>query len=79
MQRHRLRKGLIYGIALLCLVNTAFGLDPTRRISQYVHDKWGEDKDLLGEEFTPFANRPMVICGLEPKEVWFDSTGPISF
>src|SRR5277367_3770890 len=48
MQRHRLRKGLIDGIALLCLVNTAFGLDPTRRISQYVHDKWGEDKGSIG-------------------------------
>src|SRR5277367_1202809 len=48
MQRHRLRKGLINGIALLCLVNTAFGLDPTRRISQYVHDKWGEDKGYIG-------------------------------
>src|ERR1700722_4500536 len=36
-------------------------------------------KDLVEEGFTPFANRPMVICGLEPKEVWFDSTGPISF
>src|ERR1700721_4478008 len=48
MQWHRLHKGLIKGIALLCLVNTAFGLDPTRRISQYVHDKWGEDKGFIG-------------------------------
>src|SRR5246127_552006 len=48
MQKHRLRKGLIKGIALLCLVNTAFGLDPTRKISRYVHDKWGEDKGFIG-------------------------------
>jgi ligand-binding sensor domain-containing protein len=48
MQRHRLRKGLINAIALLCLVNAAFGLDPTRRISQYVHDKWGVDKGFVG-------------------------------
>jgi ligand-binding sensor domain-containing protein/signal transduction histidine kinase len=48
MQRHRLRTGLISGIVLLCLVNAAFGLDPTRKISQYVHDKWGEDKGFLG-------------------------------
>jgi ligand-binding sensor domain-containing protein len=48
VQRRRLRKGLLNGIALLCLVNAAFGLDPTRRISQYVHDKWGEDKGFLG-------------------------------
>jgi ligand-binding sensor domain-containing protein/signal transduction histidine kinase len=48
MQRHRLRKGLINGIALLCLVSHAFGLDSTRKISQYVHDKWGEDKGFIG-------------------------------
>ncbi|WP_433975413.1 sensor histidine kinase [Tunturiibacter lichenicola] len=48
MQRRRLRKGLLYGIALLCLVNAAFGLDPTRKISQYVHDKWGDDKGFIG-------------------------------
>jgi ligand-binding sensor domain-containing protein/signal transduction histidine kinase len=48
VQRRRLRAGLVNGIALLCLVNVAFGLDPTRRISQYVHDKWGEDKGFLG-------------------------------
>jgi ligand-binding sensor domain-containing protein/signal transduction histidine kinase len=48
MQRHRLRTGLIHGIVLLCLVNAAFGLDPTRRISQYVHDRWGGDKGFLG-------------------------------
>ncbi|MGD0442803.1 MAG: two-component regulator propeller domain-containing protein [Edaphobacter sp.] len=48
MQRHRLRKGLINGIALLCLANAAFGLDPTRKISQYAHDKWGGDKGFIG-------------------------------
>ena len=48
MQKHRLRKGLINGVALLCLVNAAFGLDPSRRISRYVHDKWGEDKGFIG-------------------------------
>jgi ligand-binding sensor domain-containing protein/signal transduction histidine kinase len=48
VQRRRLRTGLVNGIVLLCLVNAAFGLDPTRRISQYVHDKWGADKGFLG-------------------------------
>src|ERR1700677_4062890 len=55
MQRHRLRKGLIHGIAFLCLVHTAFGLDPTRRISQYVHDKWGEDKGFIGGRVYAFC------------------------
>src|ERR1700691_5193661 len=48
MQRHRLRQALINGIALLCLANAAFGLDPTRKISQYVHDRWGQDKGFIG-------------------------------
>jgi ligand-binding sensor domain-containing protein/signal transduction histidine kinase len=48
MQRRRLRRGLINGIALLCFVKVAFGLDPTRKISQYLHDKWGEDKGFIG-------------------------------
>src|SRR6202789_1249244 len=48
MQRRRLRSGLINGVALLCFVKVAFGLDPTRKISQYVHDKWGEDKGFIG-------------------------------
>jgi ligand-binding sensor domain-containing protein/signal transduction histidine kinase len=48
MQRYRLRRGLINGIALLCLVNAAFGLQPTRRISQYEHDKWGESEGFIG-------------------------------
>ncbi|WP_260741695.1 sensor histidine kinase [Tunturiibacter lichenicola] len=48
MHRRGLRKGLLCGLALLCLVNTAFGLDPTRKISQYVHDKWGDDKGFVG-------------------------------
>jgi ligand-binding sensor domain-containing protein/signal transduction histidine kinase len=48
VKRRRLRKGLVNGIVLLCLVNAAFGLDPSRRISQYVHDKWGEDKGFVG-------------------------------
>src|SRR5277367_3681031 len=48
MQRRRLRRGLINGIAFLCFVKVAFGLDPTPKISQYLHDKWGEDKGFIG-------------------------------
>src|ERR1700743_2393497 len=47
-QRHRLRKGIINALALSGLVNTACVLAPTRKISQYVHDKWGEDKGFIG-------------------------------
>ena len=48
VKRPRLRKALINGIAFLCLTNAAFGLDPARKISQYVHDRWGEDKGFVG-------------------------------
>src|ERR1700683_246075 len=48
MQRRQLRRGVINGIALLCLVNVAFVLGPTRKISHYLHDKWGEDKVCIG-------------------------------
>ncbi|HEX8895640.1 MAG TPA: two-component regulator propeller domain-containing protein [Terriglobales bacterium] len=44
----RLRKALINGIVFLCLANAAFGLDPNRKTSQYVHDRWGEDKGFIG-------------------------------
>jgi ligand-binding sensor domain-containing protein/signal transduction histidine kinase len=45
---HRLVRVLIAGIALTCFVSAAFALDPTRRISQYVHDKWGKDRGFIG-------------------------------
>jgi signal transduction histidine kinase/ligand-binding sensor domain-containing protein len=32
----------------MCLVSAAFALDPARRISQYVHDKWGYDRGFIG-------------------------------
>ena len=48
VKRPRLRKALINGIAFLCLTNAAFGLDPARKISQYVHNRWGEDKGFIG-------------------------------
>jgi ligand-binding sensor domain-containing protein/signal transduction histidine kinase len=32
----------------MCLVSAALALDPTRRVSQYVHDKWGYDRGFVG-------------------------------
>jgi ligand-binding sensor domain-containing protein/signal transduction histidine kinase len=46
--RFWLRRTTLLGLALLCLYNAAFGLDPNRRVSQYVHDVWGEEKGFLG-------------------------------
>src|SRR5271168_1168279 len=63
MQRHRLRKALINGFALLCLANAAFGLDPTRKISQYVHDRWEQDKGFIG-------GRIYAICQSADGYLW---------
>lgn len=32
----------------MCLGNVAFSLDPARRVSQYIHDRWGDENGLLG-------------------------------
>ena len=44
----RLRRLILVGIAAVCLVNAAFALDPSKAMSQYVHDKWGADRGFLG-------------------------------
>src|SRR5215469_4696198 len=44
----RLRGKLLLGLALICLGEAAFSLDPSRRVSQYVHDQWGEAKGFVG-------------------------------
>ncbi len=32
----------------MCLGEAAFSLDPSRRVSQYVHDHWGEERGFVG-------------------------------
>lgn len=34
--------------ALLCLAHTAFGIDPSRGLSQYIRDQWGSSKGFPG-------------------------------
>ncbi len=48
IQRHRLRGWFLAGIAIACLVNSAYALDSAKAVSQYVHDKWGTDQGFLG-------------------------------
>lgn len=45
---HRLRGWLLAGFVVICLVKSAFALDPNRTISQYVLDKWGPDRGFVG-------------------------------
>src|ERR1700761_9052798 len=47
-QRRGLRGGLLAGFVVICLVKSAFALDPNRTISQYVLDKWGPDRGFVG-------------------------------
>ncbi len=47
-RRHTLCRALIFGISVLWLVNTAFGLDPNRRLTQYLHERWGRDRGFIG-------------------------------
>src|SRR5438270_2799307 len=48
IQRNWLGRCLLAVIPGICLVNAASALDSARAVSQYVHDKWGEDRGFLG-------------------------------
>jgi len=44
----RLRGGLLAWFVLLSLAQAAFSLDPSRRVLQYVHEEWGEERGFIG-------------------------------
>ena len=48
IHRDRLRGLLLAVLAGICCVNVAYALDPTRAMSQYIHDKWGVERGFLG-------------------------------
>ena len=48
IQKTWLRGCLLAGVVGVCLVNAACALDPSRAVSQYVHDKWGANRGFLG-------------------------------
>ncbi len=50
IQSNRLRRFLLAGLVGICLVSTARALDPTRAMSQYIHDKWGAERGFIGGE-----------------------------
>src|SRR5215470_7179032 len=50
----RLRHALV-GLAALCVTVSGAALDPTRALSQYLHDSWGAEKGLPGESITAIA------------------------
>lgn len=42
------RHCLLAGIAVICLVGAARGLESSRAVLQYVHDKWGANRGFIG-------------------------------
>jgi ligand-binding sensor domain-containing protein len=75
-RRFWLRRTLLLGFALLCLGSAAFGLDPTRRVLQYVHDVWGEEKGFLGGAIYAIGQSPdgYLWIGTERGLVRFDGS-----
>jgi ligand-binding sensor domain-containing protein/signal transduction histidine kinase len=55
IQRRRLRKWLLAASVGICLVRDVRALDPTKSMSQYIHDKWGADRGFLGGAVTSIA------------------------
>ncbi|HMD20378.1 MAG TPA: two-component regulator propeller domain-containing protein, partial [Alloacidobacterium sp.] len=43
------------GLAGLCFAVSAYALDPTRTVSQYLHDSWGTERGLPGGSITAIA------------------------
>ena len=48
ISRRWLRTLFIVGLAGICLVSAARALDPNEAMSQYLHDKWGDDRGFVG-------------------------------
>jgi ligand-binding sensor domain-containing protein/signal transduction histidine kinase len=68
------RNASVAAITLLCLASFAFGLDPTRRPSQYVHDTWGPARGFIGGAIYSIRQSPdgYLWIGTERGLVRFD-------
>jgi PAS domain S-box-containing protein len=53
--RRRLLRCAIAGLAGVCFSVSAAALDPTRTVSQYLHDSWGTERGLPGGSITAIA------------------------
>lgn len=53
--RRWLLRCAIAGLAGLCFAVSASALDPTRTVSQYLHDSWGTERGLPGGSITAIA------------------------
>ena len=73
----RLRRKLLLGLALMCLGEAAFPLDPSRRVSQYVHEHWAEERGFVGGAIYAIAQSAdgYLWIGTERGLVRFDGSG----
>jgi ligand-binding sensor domain-containing protein/signal transduction histidine kinase len=53
--RRWLLRCAIAGLAGVCFAVSASAVDPTRTVSQYLHDSWGTERGLPGESITAIA------------------------
>ncbi len=53
--RRWLLRCAIAGLAAVCFAVSASALDPTRTVSQYIHDSWGTERGLPGGSITAIA------------------------
>jgi PAS domain S-box-containing protein len=55
LRRRWLLRCAIAGLAGVCFAVSAFALDPTRAVSQYLHDSWGTERGWPGGSITAIA------------------------
>jgi len=48
----------VAAVAVVCCETAAFGIDPNRTVSQYIHDSWGTERGFPGGTVTSMAQTP---------------------
>jgi ligand-binding sensor domain-containing protein len=73
MRRLRWRYWLMAVIICSCFARTANTLDPSRSLSQYVHNVWSADKGFLGGTVYAICQSQDGYLWFERSEGWFAS------
>jgi ligand-binding sensor domain-containing protein/signal transduction histidine kinase len=51
-------KSVTAALAVVCLAQQAYSIDPNRMLSQYIRDRWGVEEGFTGGSITSFAQTP---------------------
>src|SRR5262249_11549768 len=67
-------KSVMAALVLVCLAHSAYAIDPTRMLSQYLRDRWGVEQGFTGGSITSFAQTPdgYLWIGTEKGLIRFD-------